>query len=193
MRGSDSDEQDRCIIFRKGTGVLNKKGQLIYGEDKNEAKYSTSDDIFFDGGTWRRSGIVGAAISGLPSDSVCLEAGGDGAKTALARVAAVKSVNKEDSLFAIGGLALADRAGAGLLAPPAAQGVRKSLKETLNAPVAVCILEKVLVTREVPEDMSVHVDLANEACSLNTLYGAVRACERGGGRRRDRESERQRD
>jgi len=171
VRGSD--EQDRCVIFRKGTGVLNKKGQLIYGEDKNEAKYSTSDDIFFDGGTWRRSGIVGAAISGLPSDSVCLEAGGDGAKTALARVAAVKSVNKEDSLFAIGGLALADRAGAGLLAPPAAQGVRKSLKETLNAPVAVCILEKVLVTREVPEDLSVHVDLANEACSLNTLYGAV--------------------
>ena len=173
-----SGEQDRCVIFRKGTGVLNKKGQLIYGEDKNEAKYSSSDDLFFDGGTWRRSGLVGAAISGLPLDSVCLEAGGDGAQVALARVAAAKSVNKEDSLFAIGGLALADRAGAALLAAPEAEGARMSLKKTLNAPVAATILEKVLVSQESPEDLSVRVELANAACSLNTLYGAVRSpCE----------------
>jgi len=169
----DSDEQQRCVIFRKGTGVLNKKGQLIYGEDKNEAKYSSSDDIFFDGGTWRRSGLVGAAIAGLPLDSVCLEAGGDGAQVTLARVAAAKSVNKEDSLFAIGGLALADRAGAALMAPPAAEGVRLSFKKTLNAPVAAAILEKVLVSREAPDDLSESVEFATAACSLNTLYGAV--------------------
>ena len=52
------DAQDKCIIFRKGVGVLNKRGQLIYGDDKNAAKYSSSDDLFFDGGSWRRSGLV---------------------------------------------------------------------------------------------------------------------------------------
>lgn len=58
-----SELDDRCVIFRKGTGVLNKKGKLLYGADKNAAKYSTSDDLFFDGGTWRRSGLVGLSLS----------------------------------------------------------------------------------------------------------------------------------
>ena len=89
-----SDAQDRCVIFRKGTGVFNKRGQLIFGEDKAAAKYSTSDDLFFDGGAWRRSGLVGAAISGLTLDNVCLGAGGEDVKAGLARVAANKSIKK---------------------------------------------------------------------------------------------------
>jgi len=167
-----SDLQDRCVIFRKGTGVLNKKGKLLYGEDKNAAKYSTSDDLFFDGGSWRRSGLVGAAISGLSLDTVCLEPGGDGVKTALAKVAATKSIKKEDSLFVVGGLAFADEQGAAMLAPPHSEGVRKALKNTLNSPVAATILEKVLLSRESPDDFSISVQLATSACSLSTLYGA---------------------
>ena len=89
-----SDAQDRCVIFRKGTGVFNKRGQLIFGEDKDAAKYSTIDDLFFDGGTWRRSGFVGAAISGLTLDNVCIGDGGEDVKAGLARIAANKSIKK---------------------------------------------------------------------------------------------------
>ena len=89
-----SDSQDRCVIFRKGTGVFNKRGQLIFGEDKDAAKYSTIDDLFFDGGTWRRSGFVGAAISGLTLDNVCIGDGGEDVKAGLARIAANKSIKK---------------------------------------------------------------------------------------------------
>jgi len=67
VAGSLANE-DSCLIFKKGSGVFNKRGQLIHGEDKDAAKYSSSDDIFFDGGSWRRSGIVGVVIEDLCAD-----------------------------------------------------------------------------------------------------------------------------
>ena len=166
---ADCEEGDKCVIYRKGVGVLNKRGQLIFGEDKEAATYSTSDDLFFDGGTWRRAGLVGAAVSGVVLDAVSLDAGGDDrAQVALARVEATLGINKELSLAAVGGLAFADAAGASLLEPKG--GVAPAMQETISAPTASCLLDKVLLVQE-EADLSTSVGLAREACSLTALYG----------------------